>query len=277
MKISNKIADKNDLLETFCIDNIEGIVAHKHLINSVQTDNTVPLIEGKDVKRFFINKPSNFLKWIPKEIHRTRPEYLWNSDKKIVIQRISGGTKPLVCAVDKNKYKCFASTNNLILKDKFKSYYYFISAIINSDVINWYYANNFSNNSSLTVNISKTYMDQLPVAKYSDSVSFLSEILHYMSGNLYYSEYQNILNALVFNLYFPDHMKEREIDILPFVERDIKKVMQNKEFEKLSDTEKEQVIEQLHQIWSHPDNEVRNRIKLFAVRSPEILKPILES
>lgn len=98
-----------------------------------------------------------------------------------------------------------------------------------------------------------------------------------MSGNLYYSEYQNILNALVFNLYFPDHMKEREIDILPFVERDIKKVMQNKEFEKLSDTEKEQVIEQLHQIWSHPDNEVRNRIKLFAVRSPEILKPILES
>jgi len=53
--------------------------------------------------------------------------------------------------------------------------------------------------------------------------------------------------------------------------------MQNKEFEKLSDTEKEQVIEQLHQIWSHPDNEVRNRIKLFAVRSPEILKPILES
>ena len=79
-------------------------------------------------------------------------------------------------------------------------------------------------------------MDQLPVAKYSDSVSFLSEILHYMSGNLYYSEYQNILNALVFNLYFPDHMKEREIDILPFVERDIKKVMQNKEFEKLSDT-----------------------------------------
>ena len=277
MKISNKIADKKDLLGTFCVDNIEGIVAHKHLINSMQTDNTVPLVEGKDVKRFFINKPSNFLKWIPKEIHRTRPDYLWDSDKKIVIQRISGGTKPLVCAVDKNKYKCFASTNNIVLKDKFKSYYYFISAIINSDVINWYYANNFSNNSNLTVNISKTYMDQLPIAKYSDSVSLLSEILHYMSGNLYYSEYQKILNALVFNLYFPDHMQEREIDVMKFVEQDIAKVMQGREFEKLKDTEKKEVIEQLHQIWSHPDSEVRNRIKLFAVRSPEILKPIIES
>lgn len=48
-------------------------------------------------------------------------------------------------------------------------------------------------------------------------------------------------------------------------------------FKKLSDAEKKQVIEQLHQTWTDPDNEVRNRIKLFAVRSPEILKPILES
>lgn len=53
--------------------------------------------------------------------------------------------------------------------------------------------------------------------------------------------------------------------------------MQGREFEKLRDTEKREVIEQLHQIWNHPDNEVRNRIKLFAVRSPEILKPIIES
>lgn len=89
--------------------------------------------------------------------------------------------------------------------------------------------------------------------------------------------FENIIDALVLELYFSSHLKELEIDILQFVERDLEKVMQGKEFEKLSDTEKEQVIEQLHQTWSHPDSEVRNRIKLFAVRSPEILKPILES
>ena len=96
-----------------------------------------------------------------------------------------------------------------------------------------------------------------------------------MSGNLYYSEYQKILNALVFNLYFPDHMQEREIDVMKFVEQDIAKVMQGREFEKLRDTEKKEVIEQLHQIWSHPDSEVRNRIKLFAVRSPKFLNLLL--
>ena len=42
-------------------------------------------------------------------------------------------------------------------------------------------------------------------------------------------------------------------------------------------TMKEKIIEQLHQTWSHHNNEVRNCMALFAVRSPEILKPILES
>jgi hypothetical protein len=53
--------------------------------------------------------------------------------------------------------------------------------------------------------------------------------------------------------------------------------MQGRDFENLSDTEKEEVIEQLHQTWSHPDNEVVKRMALFKEKSPEILKPILES
>lgn len=291
LKISKEIAQNCELLEAFCVDNIEGIVAHKHLVFDSEGSNRVPLIEGKDIKRYSIRKPSNFLLWNIKEIHRTRPDYLWKSDKKIIIQRISGGTKPLVCAVDLNKYKSFASTNNLILKEKFENMYYFIAAIINSDVINWYYANNFSNNSTLTVNISKTYMDQLPVANYSSSVSLISEILHHISDEKKVVEFSKFINATILNLYFSDHMKERGIDVLEFVERDIEEVMQKYpsacgispqgeklwEFEKLSDAEKEQVIEQLHAKWSQPDNEVVKRMEMFKEKSPEILKPILES
>jgi hypothetical protein len=72
-------------------------------------------------------------------------------------------------------------------------------------------------------------------------------------------------------------MKERGIDVLEFVERDIAEVMQGREFDKLSDAEKEQVIEQLQAQWSHPDNEVVKRMTMFKEKSPEILKPILES
>jgi len=277
MNISKLISTNRKILQSLCIDNIEGIVAHKHLISPSSTEGSFELIEGKDVKRFFIKKPSNYITWNTKEIHRTRPDYLWSADKKIIIQRISGGTKPLVCSVDLNKYKSFASTNNLLLKKEFQSQYYFISALINSDVLNWFYANNFSNNSTLTVNISKTYMDQLPVVIFDKNVDYISQFLHFLEDSEKNRVFSECLNASIFELYFTDHMKEREIDVLEFVERDMKKALQGQEFNSLSDVEKEKVIKQLHATWSHPDNEVRNRIKLFAVRSPEILKPILES
>jgi type I restriction-modification system DNA methylase subunit len=277
MNISNIISQRKKLLGTYCVDNIEGIVAHKHLIFDSMGHNRVPLIEGKDVKRFYINEPSNFLTWNQKKIHRTRPGYLWSAEKKIIIQRISGGKKPLVCSVDDKRYKSFALTNNLLLKEVYKTCYYFIAGLLNSDVLNWYYANNFSNNSTLTVNISKTFMDQLPIAEYSSSVSLISELLHFISGNIYSSDFQSILNSVIFNLYFPDHMKEKEIDILKFVEQDLKEVLGEDDFEQLPDEQKENIIEELHKRWSNPDSEIVKRMNSFAEKSPDILKPILES
>jgi len=91
------------------------------------------------------------------------------------------------------------------------------------------------------------------------------------------STYEQIIDGMAFQLYFPVHMKENKIDILQFVEKDLAEAMQGREFEQLSDSEKEDIINQLHTRWTHPDSEVHNRIKLFADRSPDILKPILES
>ena len=36
---------------------------------------------------------------------------------------------------------------------------------------------------------------------------------------------EKIVDGLVFQLHFPDHMKERKIDVLQFVEKDIEEVM----------------------------------------------------
>jgi len=86
-----------------------------------------------------------------------------------------------------------------------------------------------------------------------------------------------ITDAMCLNLYFSDHMEERAIDILKFVEQDIDEVIQDKEFDELSDPEKEKVIDILHSKWTDPQNEIVKRMALFKERSPEILKPILES
>lgn len=166
--ISEKISRNKKELGYFCVDIIEGIVAHKHLILSESLDeNYVPLLEGKDIKRYYIQDVKNYLKWDKKEIHRTRPEYLWKEEKKIIMQRISGGKRPLVSSIDNNKFKTFASINNIVLKEKFSSFYEFFVSLLNSRLINWYYANNFSNNSNLTVNISKTFLEKLPIKEIS--------------------------------------------------------------------------------------------------------------
>ena len=63
------------------------------------------------------------------------------------------------------KRKTFASTNNIVLKKEYNDYYKFFTGLLNSKLMNWFYSNNFSNNSNLTVNISKTFLETLSIPK----------------------------------------------------------------------------------------------------------------
>ena len=89
--------------------------------------------------------------------------------------------------------------------------------------------------------------------------------------------FDSILDALVFELYFPDHMKNCKIDILQFVENDLKEVMQGREFDQLTDDQKEKIINRLHARWTDPKSQIVKRMNSFTEKSPDILKPILES
>jgi len=163
-KIFKKIELNNSKLGKYCKDIIEGIVAHKHLISSEWKTGAEALLEGKDISAYMIKEPSNWIDWTSDKIHRRRPNYLWENSRKIVIQRISGGSTPITAALDDKKQKTFASINNLILKDEYVNSYPYILGVLNSKLINYYYANKFSNNSKLTVNISKTFLEAIPVS-----------------------------------------------------------------------------------------------------------------
>ena len=95
-------------------------------------------------------------------------------------------------------------------------------------------------------------------------------------NNITVDMFYGILNALVLNLYFPDHMKERNIDILQFAENDIAEVIQEKGFDALNNSQKDLVIVELTKRWSDPNSEIVKRMNSFAEKSPEILKPIME-
>ena len=208
----------------------------------------------------------------PYGLHRARNEYFFNGEKIISLRKCA---KPTFTFTD---FDCYVSQTFFVIKSNRINQKY-LTAILNSKVIEFWLRYKGKMQGDL-FQVDKAPLLEIPIYK-SDNQSYLSQLADFVihlgkqGSEIYF--FESIINAVVFNLYFPDHMKERGIDVLEFVERDINEVMKGREFEKLSGSEKEQVIEALHAKWSHPDNEVRNRIKLFAVRSPEILKPILES
>lgn len=208
----------------------------------------------------------------PYGLHRARNEYFFKGEKIISLRKCA---KPTFTFTE---FDCYVSQTFFVIKSNRINQKY-LTAILNSKVIEYWLRFKGKMQGDL-FQVDKAPILEIPIYK-SENQSIISTIVDFViyqgKKGFEVTFFENIINSLVFNLYFPYHMKERGIDVFEYVERDMNEVMQGREFEELIDVEKEQVIEALHTIWSHPDNEVRNRIKLFAVRSPEILKPILES
>ena len=206
--VTRSIEKNTTFFGNFCIDIIEGIVAKKSLIFEEPGENRFPMLEGKCIKKYIISRINKYIEWNVSEIHRTRPDYLWQQEEKLVTQRISGGSHPIIVSYDTKKFKAFASTNNIVLKDEFKHLYKYFLALLNSNVLNWYYANNFSNNSTLTVNISKTYLEQLPIPisfekQQQSIINLVDKILYTKKDNPQTdtSALEHQIDLLVYHLY----------------------------------------------------------------------------
>jgi type I restriction-modification system DNA methylase subunit len=168
----SKISNDEFYLKDITDEIIAGIDASKEYINNKKlTSEYRPMLEGKDIKKFQTNFGGNYVLYDRKKLNRARPDYVWQSENKIVVQRISGGAAPLVSTIDRNKYLSFNSTNLILIKKAFVIEYPYelICALINSRLWNFYYSKNFSNGSNLTVNISKTFLEMLPLPKNPNS------------------------------------------------------------------------------------------------------------
>jgi len=215
----------------------------------------------------------------PYGLHRARKEKFFIGEK-IIVQR-KCPKKPVFTYTD---FDCYVSQTYFVIKTSRINQKYLV-ALLNSKLIEFWLkhkgkmqGNNYQIDKSPILEIPiKQINNTKPFEILVDYIIFSKSKKENLNYNFIYS-FEKILDGLVFELYFEDHMKEKQINIIKFVEKDIQEVIQDRDFESLDDEQKEQVIQKLYERWTHPDNEVRNRIKLFAVRSPDILiKPILES
>jgi adenine-specific DNA-methyltransferase len=253
------------------------VVEQKSFNSNTQIDATyLPEIRGKNLQPFSITWNGEYIRYGPWLAEPRTIGVFENGN--IVVRQIPSKSRQVLSVISEHSPETYIVDQTIYIgtninRKEIDDFY--AVGVLSSRLIHWYFKVSNNENDTLFPKIKISQINELPIKVKSEFslISLLSKFLHRKFDNTVL----NVLDALVFNLYFPDHMKERSIDILEYVQQDIAKVMQGREFENLTDPEKENVIEQLHTIWSHPDNEVRNRIKLFSVRSPEILKPILES
>ena len=147
----------------------------EHLISGIQTwkqhksnfisdrkvtDKYKPLLEGKDIGRYESHFSQKYIFYSAKVLNVMQDEDIFLLPEKILIQRISGGNRPLKATLDRKRHYCFNSINSLVCRGVDNRY---VLGLLNSTLLNWYYYNRFSNRSELTVNIAAKLLRQLPI------------------------------------------------------------------------------------------------------------------
>jgi len=219
---------------------IEGLVTRKNddlFTNDPKIKGAKKLIRGKNIDRYKMNWPEGqFIIYDPSRLHRARKRDIHEAPEKLIFQRIGGGLYPLRVTYDNEQHYIFASTNALILQDSPKfidvTYYVkYILAILNSTLINGYYLLNFSNNSELTVNITKTFIETIPIKIISEKIQkIISNIVDYI---LYLNKfYQHetemiiyfdkiILDSVIYEIYLEN---EFHLDLINYISSFIKSI-----------------------------------------------------
>jgi len=164
-----KIERHASRLDKFCTVFAGGIATgpgkQKYIADKKLTAQYKPLIEGKDVKPYRIEFKQKYILYDRNKLYRAREESIFLSKEKLITQRISGGMTPLVVAYDDKQFYTFNSTNSIVCKDSDELSIKYLLALLNSKILNWYYVTKFTNKSTLTVNISKTFLEQLPIKR----------------------------------------------------------------------------------------------------------------
>lgn len=169
------------------------------LVSSEYSISLKPFLEGKDIGRYSIKPIHSYVNYLPDKIHRARTPKIFEASEKLLIQRITGGSRPLKVAYDNRQYYNKESINNLILKESCPFNIKAILALLNSKLISWLYSVRFTNESTLTVNLSKEYLSKIPI--HSDLLSIENKLVK--NADILLESYNNLtIFCSKFNRFF---------------------------------------------------------------------------
>jgi hypothetical protein len=286
-QVINAIEENTVRLGEICKEMIFGVVITQNrdeVVSERPLPGWKPFLEGRDIGPYYINPVRSYLNYEPSMLHRARTKGIFEVPEKILIQRITGGSRPLKAAYDNQQYYTKESINNIILADDSMYSYKYILGLLNSKLINWYYTNQFTNESRLTVNLSKEYLSQIPIvvterATQETLVILVDYLLaihratdkpinEYVPNSYLATMFADVLDAMVFELYFNAQFQTEGLLFIEPVRRD---------FESIADFEasiQKEIIHDAYQKLRQKDNTIRNNLRLMDIRLPKLIMPI---
>ena len=222
---------------------------------------------------------SGILPWY--SLNRNRYERLF-VEPKIIMRQTSDCIR---CVYDEEGY--FVLDSILVFKKNTKLFSYkYIATVLNSCVTDYMYKKQTQEEGRTFAQVKPANVRKLYIPKAENKDQELLETLYdYMAflntvgstqvdktiGNEFIGQFfQQIIDGCIYELFFGEHMREREINIIEYLFEYIKP------FNDLSEESVITTISKAFDTLYKSDNPVRTRLSLFVSRSPEILKIIIQ-
>jgi len=292
----------------------EVFYINDEIINTFNLEKNIliPLLKGKDIKAFHINWSSFYVLYpydqngnlikeeslkegfpniynyllAKRKLLEGRTYFeksnkawyeLWNQRKvsnfnkeRIVTTEISSKNNFIIT----DKYFGNTKTYHIILKEP--SYNNYVLGLLNSKLIEYYYQNITTPQAGGFYAYKTQFLNRRPIrlnSKYINAIATLALLLRYDPSN---KTLKRILDATVISLYLEDHLSEINLSVFNEIDSTIRKTTNESPIENMTKGHIKEYAIELTKVWNSPESAVRNNIKLFAIKSPEILKPILE-
>lgn len=211
-------------------------------------------------------------------LHWPRNSHLF-SEPKLIMRQTSDSIR---CTFDENGY--YTLNSILIFKKKSDEFSYkYIASVLNSKLIDFFYKALTQEEGRAFAEVKPANVRKLYIPKASGKEQKLLETLydyqHYCYSHitednsmteLFVDLFNDIIDGCVYELFFREHMKEREIDIISYLYEIIKPIDGKDECDTFN------TIASVHSQIFTTNNPVRTRLKLFVSRSPEYLKAIIQ-
>lgn len=211
----------------------------------------------------------------PYGVHRARePKYFENP--KIIFKNMFVTPE---FTYDEERYYFGFSFSSIINLNNGYNLKYLLALLNSSFAKKWFYDNGKLRGAGVDIGVEKLRLFPVPInvnqSSFIVAVEYLlflnrihSEINEFVPNSHIIETFEEVIDAMVMELYFKEDFEREGIEFIKYAERDFKPI------EGLEESEQIKIIHEAYQKLREKENEIRNNLKLMDTRLNDIVMPI---